>query len=213
MGSTTSEKQSFPFPEILQFGGEVIVRGLTKKQFIKIAGSYPEFQMERETNGDITIMAPVKGGSGIRENNLSTRVKMWQLQTKNGEVFSPSTGFDLPDGATKSPDVAWVSSEKMAQLTPKQVEETYIPVVPDFIGEVRSKSDVLKKLQDKMLNTWAANGVRLGWLIDPYDERVYVYKPEGLIEIVVGFDKKISGEDVLPGFELELQEFKLYGKK
>ncbi|TAK35424.1 MAG: Uma2 family endonuclease [Saprospiraceae bacterium] len=209
----TPVQQIFPFPEVVEFGGEFVLRGMSKAAFIQISRRHPDLRMEREKNGDITIMAPVKGGSSIRENRLCTRVTNWRDKTKNGEVFNPSGGFDLPDGATKCPDVAWVSSEKMAQLTPEQVEDEFIPIVPDFIGEVRSKSDRLKRLQEKMLNTWVSNGVRLGWLIDPYDERVYVYREDGLFEVVKGFDNKISGEEVMPGFELDLSEFRLYGKK
>ena len=212
MGAAAHLQQSFPFDEILKNGGEMVVRDLTKAQFIALTQSQPELRMERESNGDITIMAPVHGGTGIRENKLNRRVGNWAEKHQMGETFSPSVGFDLPDGATKSPDVSWVCSEKMAKLKPAQIEKSFLPVVPDFVGEVRSGSDRLQKLQDKMLNTWMANGVRLGWLIDPYDEKVYVYKPNGQIEVVSGFDNTITGEDVMPGFELKLSEFRLYGK-
>lgn len=178
MSTTTAipANQNFPFPEVIEFGGELVVRGMTKEQFIQFADLYSDLRMEREKNGDIIVMPPVFGGTGIRENRFCTRVSNWRHLVEDGEVFSPNAGFDLPDGATKSPDVAWVSSEKMATLSSDQIENEFIPVVPDFIGEVRSKSDRLKRLQGKMLNTWVANGVRLGWLIDPYNEKVYVYR-------------------------------------
>jgi Uma2 family endonuclease len=212
MGAAAHLQQSFPFDEILKHGGELVVRGLTKAKFINLSQHYPELRMEREPNGDITIMAPVHGGTGIRENRISFRFSSWRFQNNNGEVFSPSTGFDLPNGATKSPDVSWVSAEKMAKLTPAQIEKAFLPVVPDFVAEVRSGSDKLQKLKEKMLDTWMANGVRLGWLIDPYDEKVYVYKNGVEAEVVSGFDQKIADPEVLPGFELDLSEFKLYGK-
>lgn len=212
MGAAAHLQQSFPFYDILKLGGEMVVRGLTRAKFITLAQDHPELRMEREANGDITIMAPVHGGTGIRENRINRRVGNWADLQKDGETFSPNTGFDLPDGATKSPDVSWVSSEKMAQLTPAQIEKAFLPVVPDFVAEVRSGSDKLQKLKDKMLNTWMANGVRLGWLVDPYDEKVYVYKNGVEERVVSGFDQKIADPEVLPGFELDLSEFKLYGK-
>ncbi|MCB0582062.1 MAG: Uma2 family endonuclease [Phaeodactylibacter sp.] len=212
MASTASATGLSPIQEIVELGGEVIVKGLSKQQFCKLAEHYPELLMEREKNGTIYIMTPVKGGSGFRESKLSYYLTDWAVKEGRGMVFSPSTGFDLPDGATKSPDVAWVSSEKMAQLRPEQVEEEFIPAVPDFVAELRSKSDRLKKLQKKMKETWIKNGVRLAWLIDPYEEKAYIYRADGSREAVAGFDRQLSGEEVLPGFVLALSEFRLLGK-
>ena len=138
------------FQEIFDFGGSCTIEGLSKEQFMHIAMLYPELQMERDSNGNINIMAPIKGGSGIREDRLSFRVRQWRMLTQKGESFSPSTGFDLPDGATKSPDASWVNQEKMDGLTGEQIENEFIPVVPDFVVELRSKSDRLKKVKAKM---------------------------------------------------------------
>ncbi|MCO6493354.1 MAG: Uma2 family endonuclease [Phaeodactylibacter sp.] len=193
-------------------GGEVIVKGLSRQQFYELVERHPELLMERDKNGNINIIAPVKGGSGIRENKLSLRVGNFCEKYMGGQSFSPSTGFNLPDGSTKSPDVAWVSSEKMAQLRPDQIEEEFIPAVPDFVAELRSKSDKLKKLQKKMKETWIGNGVRLAWLTDPYEEKAYIYRKDGSTDVVAGFDGQLSGEDVLPGFLLDLSEFMLFGK-
>ena len=126
-------------------------------------------------------------------------------------VFSPSTGFDLPDGSTKSPDVAWISKEKTEQLYTQQIEEKFISIIPDFIAELRSKSDQLKKLQKKVKETWIKNGVRLAWLIDPYEEKAYIYRADGSREVITGFDRQLSGEEVLPGFVLDLSRFRLLG--
>ncbi len=196
--------------EIFDFGGVCTIEGLSKEHFNQLTARYPELQMERESNGNINIMAPIKGGSGIRENKLSYRVRHWRMETQKGESFSPSTGFDLPDGATKSPDAAWVSQEKMDSLTGEQIENEFIPVVPDFIVELRSKSDRLKKVKEKMEQTWMANGVKLAWLIDPYKEKAYIYRADGSKETITSFDKKLSGEDILEGFELDLSEFRIY---
>ncbi|MCB0552208.1 MAG: Uma2 family endonuclease [Phaeodactylibacter sp.] len=194
---------------ILRMGGELTVKGLSRQQFITLSEQYPGLRMEREKNGNISIMTPVKGGSGFRENRLSTRITIWRLQTGQGEVFSPSTGFDLPGGAVKSPDVAWLSNERLAQLSPRQIEEGFIPMAPDFVAEIRSKSDSLSRLKKKMQESWMANGVRLAWLIDPYGEKAYIYRNNMEPETIIGFDKVLSGETVMVGFILELSEFKL----
>lgn len=138
--------------EIVDSGGELIARGLSKAQFYQLTARYPEMLMEREKNGNITIMTPVKGGGGIRENKLNYRLNYYCEKHLGGQVFSPSTGFDLPNGATKSPDAAWLSPEKMARISPEKIEDSFIPEVPDFVAEILSKSDSLKKLQKKMEN-------------------------------------------------------------
>lgn len=211
--ATQMQTKTSPFYEILNLGGEVSIQGLSKQQFIELASKYPELLMEREKNGKINIMAPVKGGSGHRENRLSFKVNVWQDKVQEGMVFSPSTGFDLPDGATKSPDIAWVSDEKISQLTLEEIEEEFVPVVPDFIVEIRSKTDRLPAIKKKVKETWIANGVRLAWLIDPYKEKAYIFRTDGTEEIVEGFDNELSGENVMPGFVLSLKEFRLLNNR
>ena len=152
-------------------------------------------------------MSPVKKGSGKRESALNGFLFMWNYQSQSGELYGPSSGFDLPDGAFRQPDAAWISKDRLAKS--KDADESFITVVPDFVAEIRSGSDRLKKLQTKMTDVWIANGVRLAWLIDPYEEKVYIYRPGREVEIVEGFaGKKLSGEDVLPGFELPLDEMR-----
>jgi Uma2 family endonuclease len=133
---------------------------------------------------------------------------MWNYQHNNGEVYGPNGTYDLPDGATKMPDVSWVAAERLPNAP--EDEEKYIQVVPDFIAEIRSFSDSLSKLQAKMTDSWMANGVRLAWLIDPYEEKAYIYRAGAdAPEIVEGFDEKsLSGEDVLEGFSLPLDKMK-----
>ncbi|HRI59589.1 MAG TPA: Uma2 family endonuclease, partial [Saprospiraceae bacterium] len=188
----------------LHYGPVELQRPLSKEEFTALAERYPDLSMERESSGTVTVMSPVKKGSGNREFKLGGLFYVWFAQTNLGEFFSPSTGFDLPSGATKSPDIAWVSPERLA-ANPGG-EEDFVKIVPDFVAEVRSSTDRLKKLQTKMTDTWMANGVRLAWLIDPYEEKVYIYRPGAAPEIVEGFaGKKLPGEDVLPGFELPLE--------
>lgn len=188
----------------LHYGPVELQRPLSKEEFTALAERYPDLGMERETNGTVTVMSPVKKGSGNREFKLSGLFYVWFAQTNLGEFFSPSTGFALPSGATKSPDIAWVSPENLAKNPGG--DEDFVKIVPDFVAEVRSGTDRLKKLQSKMTDTWMANGVRLAWLIDPYEEKVYIYRAGQKPEVVEGFSgKKLSGENVLPGFELPLE--------
>ena len=175
---TTSTTGSYlsPMQEIIELGGTVSVSGLSREQFFNLAARYPELLMEREKNGNITIMTPVKGGSGFRENTLSYHITHWNKTFEEGLVFSPSTGFNLPDSSTKSPDVAWISSEQMQQLSPNSIEEEFISVVPDFISEIRSKTAKLVRLKEKKRQNGMENGVEMAWQIDPYKEKVHMYQ-------------------------------------
>ncbi|HRI58640.1 MAG TPA: Uma2 family endonuclease [Saprospiraceae bacterium] len=194
---------------LLELGPVIYLDGVTKENFLKLIERFPEHRMEREPNGLVIIMPPTHGGSSIRENKIGRRVGNWCDKNGNGEVFSPSGGFDLPNGATKSPDVAWMSDATLGLLSPKDIEESFVPTAPDFVAEIRSGSDNLEKLKTKMRESWIANGVRLAWLIDPYEENAWVYRADGSVEKIQGFDKQLSGEDVMPGFVLDLAEFRV----
>jgi Uma2 family endonuclease len=115
-------------------------------------------------------------------------------------------GFRLPNGSMRSPDLAWIKKERWEQLSPED-QEKFAPLTPDFVIEVRSRSDSLKELQNKM-QEWIDNGCRLAWLIDPVQQKAYVYKREGLIKTAETFNEQLSGEDVLSGFELDLSLLK-----
>lgn len=189
---------------VARYGSLELQNPLSKEAFVALAKQYSDLAMEREPDGTVTIMSPVKKGSGKREFNLAGYFFLWHYKTKLGEFYSPSTGFDLPNGATKSPDVAWISPERLAGARPED-DEAFVKIVPDFIVEIRSGTDRLKKLQAKMTGAWLANGVRLAWLIDPYEEKVHIYRAGRDVEIVSGFaGKSLTGEAVLPGFELPL---------
>ena len=191
----------------IRYGPVELQKPLSKAEFAALAERDPDLPMEREDNGTVLVMSPVKRGSGKREPKLYGFLFIWYLKMRLGELHGQSSGFDLPNGSTKSPDAAWISEERL-QTAPND-EETFVPIVPDFVGEIRSSTDRLKKLQRKMTDTWMANGVRLAWLIDPYAEKVYIYRSGRPVEEITGFDgKMLSGEDVLPGFELPLVEMK-----
>jgi Uma2 family endonuclease len=190
----------------LHYGPVELQRPLSKEEFTALAERYPDLGMEREANGTVTVMSPVKRGSSKRESAIIGLLYAWNYRQSNpGEVHGSTGGFDLPNGSTKSPDAAWISPQRLSGSFDE--EETFIKIVPDFVAEVRSGTDRLKKLQTKMTDTWMANGVRLAWLIDPYEEKAYIYREgEAQPEIVEGFSgKKLSGEVVLPGFELPLE--------
>jgi Uma2 family endonuclease len=192
---------------VIRLGAITFDEPMSKEQFTLLAERFPDLRMEREADGKTLIMSPVKRGSGKREPKLGGFLFMWHSQHGLGELHGPSSGFDLPDGSTKSPDAAWISEERLRNIPDD--EEIFVPVVPDFVAEFRSATDRLKKSQKKMTDTWMANGVRLAWLIDPYEEKAYVYRQGREVEILEGFDgKKLSGEDVLPGFELPLEVMK-----
>jgi Uma2 family endonuclease len=162
--------QKVTIEDLLEQGAEVTITGFSEEQFFKLAEAAPHLSLERTPNGNILVMTPIKGGSGIRENKLIIRIGSYCEKFLGGQTFSPSTGFRLPDGSTRSPDIAWLSPATIAQIPKEEIENAFIPLAPDFVVELRSKSDRLERLKDKMANTWIANGVQLGWLIDPYEE-------------------------------------------
>lgn len=210
MTDRTSVIFKHPVEEIFWSSPMILDRYFSLDEFREMAERYPDLRMEREQNGKIRIMSPVKAGSGKRELNAGAFLVTWNYQSKLGQCYGPSTGIYLAGGAVKSPDAAWVSNERMKNVSPEEEENDFLRVVPDFIIEIRSKTDRISRLKRKMTDTWMKNGVRLGWLIDPFKEQVYIYRGTAGPEIREGFDdRKLDGEDVLPGFELPLEEMKL----
>lgn len=206
MSATLPQRKYWTLEDLaLEFGPIELQKSLSKDAFLQLAESHPDLRMEREPNGTTTIMSPVKKGSGRRENRLSFLLNLWNETIGKGEVFGPNGTYDLPNGATKMPDASWISPERLS--AGDEDEESFIKTVPDFVVEIRSASDRVNKLKEKMTEAWIANGVRLAWLVDPYDEKAYIYRQGAEMEEVKGFaGKKLNGEAVLPGFELPLQE-------
>lgn len=180
---------------------------LSDEEFFELCMANPDLNVERDKHKNIIIMSPITMLSGIFENELSFQLTLWNRQYQKGIVFSPSTGFTLPDTSILSPDVSWLLIEKWESLADAE-KNKFAKVVPDFIGEIRSKSDRLKDLKAKM-EDWIANGVQLAWLLDPKNEEAYIYRADGSIDQVKGYDQMLSGEDVLRGFELDLAKFKV----
>ena len=179
---------------------EPIIR-LSDEQFYQLCVVNRDLSLELNARGELIIVPPVGGESGNQEADLITDLNIWNRQTKLGKVFSSSTIFKLPSGAKRSPDAAWVKLERWQALSLEQ-RKKFPPLAPDFVIELRSESDRLKPLQDKM-QEYLENGVRLGWLINPQDRQVEIYRQNQPVEVGI-IPIKLSGENVLPGFELQL---------
>jgi Uma2 family endonuclease len=177
-----------------------IVLHLTHEQFEQLCQDNPDLRLELSANGELILMAPASWESSEKNLDLATDVNNWNRQTRIGRAFDSSGGFTLPNGAVKSPDVTWIEKSKLVDIPPG----TAFPrVVPDFVIELRSKDDSLKTLREKM-EEYRDNGIRLGWLINPQKKQVEIYRPGQDVEILEA-PKTLSGEDVLPGFVLDMR--------
>jgi Uma2 family endonuclease len=174
---------------------------LTRSHFYQLCQANPELQLERSPQGELIIVTPVGGESGNQEASLIAKVVVWNEQTKLGVVFSSSTIFSLPGGGDRSPDVAWVQLERWQALSQEE-RQGFPPICPDFAIELRSRTDRLKPLQNKM-QEYLASGLRLGWLINPQDKQVEIYRVGQEVE-VVAMPVVLLGEEVLLGFSLEV---------
>ena len=179
---------------------------ISDEEFFHFCTQNRDLRIERDCNRLIYIMAPTAFDTGGFNSDINAELNLWNRKNKNGKVFDSSTGFTLPDRAVFSPDAAWISNEKISKLT-KEQRNIFAPVCPDFIIELKSKSDTIPELQNKMLK-WIENGCTLAWLLIPEKEEAHIYRSDGSIEIVKGFNKKLSGEDILPGFQLDLSILK-----
>lgn len=177
---------------------------LTDEQFYQLCVSNPEIPLERNAQGALIIMSPVGGDSGSREIELGTDLTLWNRQTNLGKVFSSSTLFKLPGGGDRSPDAAWVELSRWQALTPEQ-RQKFPPIAPDFVIELRSRTDDLETLRSKM-QEYMNSGVRLGWMFNPQDQQVEIYRQEQPQE-VRQLPTELSGESVLPGFVLTVEQF------
>ncbi len=182
-------------------------RPLTQQEFSELCALNRELVLEREEDGKVSFMSPVGFNSGHLEGIITTYLGIWSVEEGKGAIASSSTGFILPNGSTRSPDAAWISTERLSEV-PEEELEGFPRLVPDFVVEVRSKTDRLEKLHTKMREQWMAAGVRLGWLLDPETETVFVYRENGSIEVVESFSGSLSGEEVLPGFSFDLTKLR-----
>jgi Uma2 family endonuclease len=172
---------------------------INHKEFEKLCQDNPDLRLELTAAGELIVMTPAGWESSKRNSKLDRRVGNWNEQTELGEVFDSSGGFTLPNGAVRSPDVTWIEKSKLEGISP---DIAFPTVVPDFVIELRSKTDSLKTLQAKMVE-YRDNGVRLGWLINPQQQQVEIYRLGQDVEILDS-STILSGEDVLIGFTIDL---------
>ncbi len=191
----------------------MVATAISKEENIKIEDDFFNFcqspemrdkRIERTKTGKIIILEPTGGTTGSFNSEVNGEVRDWNKETRSGRTFDSSTGFTLPNTAVKAADTAWVNRERWEAL-PKALREKFPPLTPDFIIEIRSKTDSLTLLKEKV-EEYMENGCRLAWLIDRLEERTYIYRADGSREEVDSFDKTLSGEDVLVGFTLRIAD-------
>lgn len=175
---------------------------LSDEQFLKIAQFNPEWNFEQTADGELIILPPTGGTSGRRNRNITGQLHNWvEANLGLGEGFDSSTLFVLPNGAKRSPDASWVRRTRWDSLTQQQ-QDGYPPLCPDFVIELRSPTDNLEQLQFKM-QEYIDNGTQLGWLINPQDKQVEIYR-SGQPKDILYSPATLSGEDVLPKFVFQL---------
>lgn len=172
---------------------------LNPAQFFDFCAANPEVKMELTDRGEVVIV-PTGWNSSEQGAEVVFQLKHW-ARTNGGRVAGPDAGFELPSGATRSPDAAWISANRFAAI-PRESLNRFLPLCPDFVIEVRSVSDRLKDQIAKM-DEYIANGARLAWLVDPLERRVHIYRP-GHPAIVVDQPDSVSADPELPGFSLDL---------
>ncbi len=189
-------------PLLLQLPHQLALR-VTPEQFAALATVNRELHLERTATGELIVNPPTGGNTGRRNLSITGQLSVWfEANDTLGRAFDSSTGFELPNGANRSPDAAWISQSRWDGLTPEE-QDSFIPLCPDFVVELRSKNDTLKDLRAKM-EEYRKNGAKLGWLIDPKNKRVEIYRPGQAVEVLEN-PSSLSGETVLPSFILNLE--------
>jgi Uma2 family endonuclease len=176
---------------------------LTDDEFFALCAINRDLRLERTAEGDIIIMPPTGFATGCRNLEINRQFGIWAKEDGTGVAIGSVTGFKLPNGAERSPDEGWVLRSRLAVFTSEQ-KQKFLPLAPDFVIELKSPTDRLTTLLAKM-DEYIANGVRLGWLINPEPKRVHIYRPGQAVEILEG-PMQVSGDPELPGFVLDLGE-------
>jgi Uma2 family endonuclease len=177
------------------------VTHMTHEQFEQVCAEHRKLRLELTSTGDLIIMPPTGSLTGKRNSNLNYQLEAWARQDGTGVCFGNTTGYILPNSAIREPDASWMRREKWDSLSQQQ-KERFCPICPDFVVELRSRTDRLPVLLSKM-EEYIANGASLGWLIDPYERRVYIYEPDHEL-LVLENPETVSGEPLLRGFTLDL---------
>ena len=177
---------------------------MTEEQFFEFCQINRDLRIETNKLGELLIMPPTGSETGNREFNICVQLGLWSDEDGTGLAFSSSTGFTLSTGAKKSPDASWIKLERWQSLSPEE-KEKFAPICPDFVLELMSPSDNLKTLQAKMTEYMEEPGVKLGWLIDRKERKVYIYRP-GIATECLENPESVSGEPILPGFVLKMSK-------
>ena len=180
---------------------------MTDDDFLRFCLENKDLRIERNSNLKIILMSPVTSLSGFYSLEIARQLANWAIQNGKGIAFDSSAGFTLPDRSVLSPDASWLSRDKWNKLSADD-KDKFAPVCPEFVIEVRSKSDSLSELQLKLKN-WIKNGAELAWLIDPRDEVSFIYRTDHPEEKIEGLDRKLYGEGSVAGFELDLSKIKI----
>lgn len=194
-GRSVEQSVALAVPADVQFS-------ISPEDFWRLCRANPDLRLERDSNGDLVLMPPAAPDSGFRNASLTSQLWNWNQRTSLGAVFDSSSGFTLPNTAIRGPDASWMTVERWEALS-RDERRRFSHICPDFVVELRSPSDDLSKLERKM-EEYLAQGVRLGWLIDPETGTVGIYRPGRPVERL-SKPATLSGEDVLPGFVLELK--------
>jgi len=176
---------------------------LTDEQFFQLCQNNPDMRFERTASGELIIMSPTGSITSDRNADLTCQLRNWNRKNKLGKSFDSSGGFKLPNGAERSPDASWVKMKRWNSLTEEE-QERFAPLCPDFVVELMSPSDTLEKTRVKM-KEYMENGASLGWLINRKQKQIEIYRPNQEVEVLES-PQTVSGEDVLPGFVLDLAE-------
>ena len=179
-----------------------ITSRLTDEEFFQFCIQNKDLRIERNSQLQILIMSPVSTKSNYSSGAVFAQLYMWSIVDNNGFAFDSSTGFTLPDRSVLSPDACWISKERWNTVSEVD-KDRFAPICPEFVVEVRSKSDDLCNLKVKMTN-WISNGALLAWLVDPIEKATYIYRPGAPEQKLEGFERKIAGEGLVTGFELNL---------
>jgi Uma2 family endonuclease len=191
---------SVPQPVVVHFDPSRL--RMNDEEFFEFCQLNPDLRIERTSEGDIIVMAPTGGKTGRRNARLNAAFVNWAERDGSGQFFDSSTEFILPNGAGRAPDLSWVRNEKWDALTEKQ-QEQFPPLCPNFVVELRSPTDRLEALCSKM-EEYIANGAELGWLIDPFERKVHIFRP-GADPAVLENPQQLSGEPLLKEFIFDVQ--------
>lgn len=191
-----------PEPLEIDFGN--LLKPMDDDDFFYFCQRHRDLRIEMDKFGEITIMSSTGSETGGINFDLIADFAIWARADGTGKGFDSSTGFILPNGAKRSPDLSWIKREKWLTV-PADLRKKFAPICPDFVVEIRSESDSLKNLQAKMAE-YIENGAALGWLIDMQDKKVYVYQQNAAVQELEN-PSEVSGEPLLLGFVLQMKNF------